>query len=243
MPEASTIQSADIKERLATVRQRVEAACERAGRSADDVHLIAISKTFPLAVSKAAYDVGLKDFGENRAGDLTEKAKAWPGEHLGGDIRWHMVGHLQRNKAKDIVEHADVFHALDSPRLAKELEKRAGREGRVLRCFAQVNISGEDSKYGLNPEKTHAFLDSLAKFSHIHVVGLMGMASFVEDPEDVRHQFQLLRGLRDRYDDSQNTSVDLDFLSMGMSNDFEVAIEEGATHIRLGTAIFGPRDY
>ncbi len=238
-----SIDAAALADRLRTVRERIEAACARANRLPEEITLVGISKTFPLEASRVAFEHGIRDFGENRAGPLSEKATAWPGEYLGGEIRWHMVGHLQRNKAKDIVEHADVFHALDSPRLAKELNKRAGREERVLPCFVQVHISGEESKYGLDPEETHEYLDTLKDFPHLHVIGLMGLASFVDDPEDVRPQFQLLRELRDTYDDSDNPVVKMNALSMGMSNDFEVAIEEGATHLRLGTAIFGPRDY
>lgn len=240
---SSSIDAAAIAERLRTVRERIGAACARANRSPEEITLVGISKTFPLEASRVAFEHGLTDFGENRAGPLSEKATAWPGAYLGGEIRWHMVGHLQRNKAKDIVAHADVFHALDSPRLAKELNKRARKEDRVLPCFVQVHISGEESKYGLDPETTHGYLDELKDFPHLHIIGLMGLASFVDDPEEIRPQFQLLRTLRDTYDDTDNPVVKMKALSMGMSNDYEVAIEEGATHLRLGTAIFGPRDY
>ena len=152
-----------------------------------------------------------------------------------------MIGHLQRNKAKDVARHADLFEALDSPRLAKELEKRAEAEERVLPCLVQVNVSGEESKYGLGPDDVHAFLDRVAEHEHLRVRGLMTLAAPADDPEDVRPQFRLLRELLEGYNARGTGRAPLDVLSMGMSGDFEVAIEEGATHVRIGSALFGPR--
>ena len=156
---------------------------------------------------------------------------------------WHMVGHLQTNKAKFIARHADWFDALDSPRLAEELNKRAAKNDRVLPCLVQVNITGDDQKYGLDPAETHDYLDHCAQYDHLAVRGLMALASFVDDPEDVRGEFRRMRELHETYDASDNPQVEMAELSIGMSNDFEVAIEEGSTMIRLGTSIFGPRDY
>ena len=241
--DTPTIDARALAERLEQVRERIEGACQRAGRSAEEVKLVAVSKTFPLEAVRAAYALGLRAFGENRAGELSEKAEALPGDHLGGDVQWHMIGHLQRNKAKDVAAHADVFQALDSSRLAKELDKRCRREGRVLPCLVQVNIAGEEQKYGLAPEEAHAFLDSLAAYEHLRVRGLMAMAKYTEDPETVRPSFRRMRALFETYDASANPRVRMDELSIGMSGDFEVAIEEGATQVRLGSALFGPREY
>lgn len=243
MSTETAIDANAIVERLEEVRSRIAGACERAGRSPNEVQLIGVTKTFPVDVCEVASEAGLIDFGENRVQDLMDKADVFPGEIEGGSVRWHMIGHLQRNKAKYVVKQADLFHALDSPRLARELNKRAGRVDRVMPCLVQVNVSGEESKFGIPPERVHAFLDELAGYEHLRVLGLMTLAEHVEDPEEVRPQFSQLRELFESYDDAGNPAVDLQYLSMGMSNDFEVAIEEGATHVRVGSAIFGARDY
>jgi len=232
-----------VAERMRSVRERIAQACERAGRSSDDVTIVAVSKTFPMQAIDSGVAAGIERFGENRARQLRDKAKARPGVFEGGDVKWHMVGHLQRNKAKFIARHADWFDALDSPRLAEELEKRAAKNDRVLPCLVQVNISGEEQRYGLDPAETHDYLDHCAQYDHLAVKGLMAMASFVDDPEDVRGEFRRTRELFDTYDAEGNPQVEMQELSTGMSNDFEVAIEEGSTMVRLGTSIFGPRDY
>lgn len=228
-------------ERLEAVRERIEQACQRAGRSFDEVTLVGVSKTHPVEAVAIAREAGLRDFGENRAQELAEKAETLHGVYQGGDIRWHMIGHLQRNKVKDVIGCTDLFHALDSPRLARELDKRAAAEGRVLPCLVQVNVSGEDSKFGLDPEKTREMLRRLADHEHLCIKGLMTLAAPTDDPEDVRPQFRLLRDLFETCDTITYPHLDMQMLSMGMSGDFEVAIEEGATHVRIGTAIFGSR--
>lgn len=244
MTEATTrVDPRAIAERLDRVRERIEQACRRAGRAADDVTLVGVTKTFPLEAAQAAYDAGLRHFGENKVQELVAKAASMPGRLHGGDVEWHMIGHLQRNKARDVVESADFFHALDSPRLARELDKRARREDRVVPCLVQVNVSGEESKFGLDPETVYAFLDDLAGFEQLRVEGLMTLAEPTEDPEDVRAQFRRLRALFDGYRARENPRVTMRCLSMGMSGDFEIAIEEGATHVRVGSAIFGERAY
>ena len=230
-------------ERLEAVRERIAQACQRAGRSSDEVTLVGVSKTHPVEAIAAARAAGLRDFGENRVQELIEKAEVIHGAYQGGDIRWHMIGHLQRNKAKDVIACADLFHALDSPRLARELDKRAAAEGRVLPCLVQVNVSGEDSKFGLDPDRTRDMLRRLAEHEHLRIQGLMTLAEPTDDPEDVRPQFRLLRELFDTCDTATYPHLDMQMLSMGMSGDFEVAIEEGATHVRIGTAIFGSRGY
>ena len=209
------------------------------------MRLIAVSKTFPLDVVRAGIAAGLTDFGENRVQELEEKSGAVPGVLGGGGIRWHLIGSLQRNKAKGAVAHADVFHALDSPRLAAALDKRAARAERMLACFVQVNVSGEASKSGVAPDALHGFLDGLADFGHLQVVGLMTLAAPAADEGEletvVRPQFRLLHTLAASYDASANPRVQLDRLSMGMSGDFEIAVEEGATDVRVGSALFGAR--
>jgi pyridoxal phosphate enzyme (YggS family) len=232
-----------VAERMHSVRERVAQACERAGRSPDEITIVAISKTFPMQAIESGKAAGLDHFGENRARQLRDKAKARPGVFEGGDVTWHMVGHLQTNKAKFVARHADWFDALDSPRLAEELDKRAAKNDRVLPCLVQVNITGEEQKYGLDPAETHDYLDHCAQYDHLAIKGLMALASFVDDPEAVRGEFQRMRELFETYDASGNPRVEMAELSIGMSNDFEVAIEEGSTMVRLGTSIFGPRDY
>ena len=232
-----------ISARLRDVQTRIAAACERSGRHPDDITLVAVSKTFPLVDVEEAHAAGLTHFGENRAQELTDKAERLPGVGSGGSVQWHMVGHLQRNKARDVVENADVLHSLDSPRLAKEVNKRARKAGRVIPCFVQVNVAEDENKYGITPEKTHQYLDSVAKYDHLFVRGLMTIVPHYDDPEDARPHFRELRELLASYDPSRHADGALTELSMGMTNDFEVALEEGATYVRIGSAIFGARDY
>src|SRR5690606_29540528 len=220
---------------------RIAQACARAGRAPDEVTLVAVTKTFPAEVVRAAVAAGLRDFGENRVQELVEKAEAVPGEAAGGDVRWHLIGHPQRNKARDAARHADAFHALDSLRLAEALDRRAAAEGRVLPCLVQVNVSAEDTKSGVAPDQAHALLDALAPLAHLRVEGLMTLAAPADTEEEletvVRPQFRRLRRLAETY-----PGGGLRFLSMGMSGDYEVAVEEGATHVRIGSALFGPRE-
>lgn len=226
--------AATIEQRFCAVQERITLACQRVGRRADEITLIGVTKTFPMDVVTLGLGAGIRDFGENRVQELTEKAQAMPG---GATHRWHMIGHLQRNKARAVVAYAATFHALDSLRLATVLDQRSAEAGRVLPCFVQVNVSGEGSKFGFAPEEAPSALVRLAEYANLRIIGLMTLAAPVRDPEEVRPQFRLLRTLLEQ-------NLDLlaeQSLSMGMSGDFEVAIEEGATHIRLGSVIFGPR--
>lgn len=229
-----------IRDRHVALLERVHRACERTGRSPDEVTLVGVSKTFPPALIETAHTAGLRHFGENKVQELTTKSATYPGQHNGGNRVWHFIGHLQRNKAKDVVAHADLFHALDSLRLAKTLNQRAGQVGRRLPCLVQVNVSGEDSKFGLSPDAVRPLLEQLAPLPHLQIRGFMTLAAPTPNPESVRPQFRLLREVRDQNKQAL-PDQQLDYLSMGMSGDFEVAIEEGATHIRLGTALFGKR--
>ncbi len=232
-----------VQQRVRLVRERIAQACERAGRTGENLTIVAISKTFPLQAIESGKSAGLNHFGENRARQLRDKARIRPGSFKTGDVTWHMVGHLQTNKAKFVARHADWFDALDRPRLAEELDERAAKNNRVLPCLVQVNIAGEEQRYGLAPDDTHDFLDHCGQYENLAIRGLMALASFVEDPEEVRSEFRRMRELFETYDASTNPRVEMEELSIGMSNDFEVAIEEGSTMVRIGSAIFGPRDY
>lgn len=235
----------DIRRRLEVVQGRIAAACERAGRDPAKVRLVAVTKSFGPEVVRAALEAGLRDFGENRVQELEAKAALLPGERAGGELRWHLIGSLQRNKARPAVELADTFHALDSERLARALDRRAAAAERVLPCYVQVNVSGEASKSGLAPEEVHAFLDGLAAFEHLEVLGLMTLAAPAETEEEleavVRPQLRLLRRLAETYEGASPRVRRPLRLSMGMSGDFEVALEEGATDLRLGSVLFGAR--
>ncbi len=232
---------ADIHRRYEATKERIEQACIKAGRSVDGVTLVAVSKTFPTDFIRVLYNLGHRHFGENKVQELAYKASFLRESGDCGDLHWHMIGHLQRNKAREVVLVADVFHALDSDRLAEELNRRAEAADRSLSCFVQVNISAETSKHGLGPDDVHAFITRTAKFERLTVVGLMAMARPVFNPEDVRPEFAKMKNLLDSYPAHDNPRADLKYLSMGMSHDFEVAIAEGATHIRIGSSIFGPR--
>lgn len=230
---------AQITERAADVRRRIAEAADRAGRDADAVTLVAVTKTHPLETVRAAMAAGLHDLGENRVQELVEKSDAIPGEGMGGDVRWHLIGSLQRNKARDAAARADLFHALDSPRLARALDKKAADAARVLPVLVQVNISDEDAKHGVEPDEAYDLLRMAAEHDHLRPIGLMGMAAIAQTDEDlervVRPAFQRLRRL------FEDAPMPLSVLSMGMSGDYEVAVEEGATHVRVGSALFGAR--
>ncbi|MXW14173.1 MAG: YggS family pyridoxal phosphate-dependent enzyme [Rhodothermaceae bacterium] len=217
-----------ISDRINQVREKIASACRRAGRREEEITLIAVTKTWPPEVVAAASAAGLTDFGENKAQELVAKAPLFPTQN------WHMIGHLQRNKARQVVAYAKEFHALDSIRLARALNRHAEEAGRILSCFIQVNVSGEASKFGLNTAQVVELATQLGEYEALQPIGLMTLAS--PDLRKVREEFRLLRSIRSKY--SHLTGAGL---SMGMSGDYEIAIEEGATHIRVGSALFGPR--
>jgi pyridoxal phosphate enzyme (YggS family) len=218
----------DVAENLARVQERVARAAERAGRRPDGVVLIGVSKTVDLDRIRAAVKAGVKALGENRVQEAKTKIA-----ELGRPVAWHLIGHLQTNKVKDALELFDVIHSLDRLELARELERRAAARGQVAETLLQVNVAGEASKGGVSPEAVGGTLEAIGKLSHLHVSGLMAIPPEVERAEDARPWFRRLRELAERHGLRQ--------LSMGMSGDFEVAIEEGATTVRVGSAIFGPR--
>ena len=235
-PEATTVK--DFRHNLAAVRTRIATACRRVGRDPTAVRLLPVSKTKPEARLRLAHEAGCRILGENKPQEAFRK---WEAMRDLTDLQWSVIGHLQTNKAKLVARFASEFQALDSLRVAEELERRLQTEGRSLDVFVQVNTSGEASKYGLAPEEVSAFLQALPTFTALRVRGLMTLALFSREAERVRQCFVLLRTLRDQLRDSAPAGIGLDELSMGMSGDFEIAIEEGATVVRVGQAIFGAR--
>jgi len=227
----------DIRRNLAAVRHRIDAACRRAGRDPAEVRLLPVSKTVDEHRIRLAYAAGCRAFGENNVQEARMKAEALANL----DIRWSVIGHLQSNKAKYVARFGDEFQALDSLKVAEALDRRLQIEGRGLDVFIQVNSSGEASKYGLAPEALPAFARELTAFSALKVKGLMTLAVFSADMAQVRCCFRLMRQLRERMRDEALPSLSFVELSMGMSADYEIAIEEGATVVRVGQAIFGPR--
>jgi len=208
-------------------------AAGRAGREAASVTLVAVSKTVPVEVVREALAAGVTILGENRVQEARDKIAV-----LSGRATWHLVGHLQTNKAKLAVQLFDLIHSLDSPRLAEALDRSAEQAGRVVRCLVEVNLGGEESKSGTTEEGVRPLLEEAARLAHLRIEGLMTVPPFLPDPEQVRPFFRRLRSLRDKL---AGEGFRLAELSMGMTHDFEVAIEEGATMVRIGTAIFGPR--
>ena len=226
-----------IKENVAQVRERMAAACRRSGRGPDDVKLVAISKTFPPECIRAAYEAGLSDFGENRVQEAAVKRPALTDL----SITWHLVGHLQTNKAKTARELFQWVHSVDSFRLAQKLDQARASEGGRLPVLLEVNLGGEESKAGVGESEIIQLAQQVSQLAALEVRGLMVIPPFLDDPELVRPYFRRLRQLAQEVESRNIPNLSMQELSMGMSHDFEVAIEEGATMIRVGTAIFGPR--
>lgn len=224
----------DIAARYRVILDRVQRACTRAGRPADEVRVIGVTKTKPAGVIRAACDAGIIDIGENYVQELAQKHA-----ELGEIVRWHFIGHLQRNKVSEIVPYVGMIHGVDSERLATEISRRALAIGRRIPVLAQVNTSGEESKHGIAPEELPQLAAHMAELPGIELQGLMTIPAIFDDPEGVRPMFRLLRELRDTA--RTVTGLPLPHLSMGMTGDFEAAIEEGATMVRIGTALFGGR--
>lgn len=235
-PQAESVD--DFRHNLDAVQARIVAACQRVGRDPDSVRLLPVSKTKPEATLRLAYAAGCRMLGENKPQEAYRK---WEAMADLADLRWSVIGHLQSNKAKLVARFASEFQALDNLRVAEALERRLQAEGRALDVFVQVNTSGEASKFGLAPDAVAAFLRELPAFPALRVRGLMTLALFSAEADRVRECFVLLRGLRDRLRQEAPAGVGLDELSMGMSGDYEIAIEEGATVVRVGQAIFGAR--
>lgn len=225
-------------ENLKKVEDNVNAACRKAGRSRDEVTLIAVSKTKPVEMLSTIYNQGIRDFGENKVQEMCDKM-----EQLPSDIRWHMIGHLQTNKVKYIVGHTTLIHSVDSLHLAKEIEKQAEKKDVTVDILVEVNIAEEESKFGIHKEETYELVRQIAALPHVHICGLMTIAPYVENPEDNRMYFRGIRQLSVDIAEQNIDNVNMDVLSMGMTGDYMVAIEEGATMVRVGTGIFGERNY
>lgn len=227
-----------LSDNLHEVQENIRKACERSGRNPEDVTLIAVSKTKPVSDIEQIYAAGIREFGENKVQEMNDKQKVLP-----GDINWHMIGHLQRNKVKYIVDNVAMIHSVDSVRLAEEISKEAVKKNVAVDILVEVNVAKEESKFGLYTEDVRQFVEQISKLPGINIQGLMTSAPFVDNPEDNRQYFKKLKDLSVDINAKNIDNVHMDFLSMGMTNDYVVAVEEGATHVRVGTAIFGHRDY
>ncbi len=227
-----------LKENLKTVEEHVQEACKRAGRSREEVTLIAVSKTKPLEMLQEIYGEGVRDFGENKVQELCDKM-----EQLPSDIHWHMIGHLQRNKVKYIVGKVALIHSVDTYRLAEEINIQAKKRGIIVPILVEVNIADEETKFGTTAEDAMLLVEEISKLENVRIKGLMTIAPFVENPEDNRLYFRKIKQLSVDITNKNIDNVSMEILSMGMTGDYEVAIEEGATMVRVGTGIFGARNY
>jgi len=227
-----------IAQNYRNVRELVKKNCELAGRNPKDVNLIAVSKTKPLSDLKEAYEAGARDFGENKVQELVDKMPEMP-----ADVRWHLIGHLQRNKVKYVVGKVFMIHSVDSLRLAEEISKEAVKQGVTVKILLEVNVAGEESKFGLRPEDVEDLAREIGKLPGISLEGLMTVAPYVENPEENREIFAKLKQLAVDISGKNIDNVNVSVLSMGMTGDYEVAIQEGANYVRVGTGIFGERNY
>lgn len=227
-----------LKDNLVEVEKRILEACHKAGRSRDEVTLIAVSKTKPVEMLQEIYDANIRDFGENKVQEMCDKMEVLP-----HDIKWHMIGHLQTNKVKYIVGRTELIHSVDSIRLAREIQKQAVKKDVIVPILVEVNIAQEESKFGISKEETISLVKEIALLDHVAIKGLMTIAPFVEDPEDNRGYFKAIKELSVDINNQNIDNVCMDILSMGMTGDYMVAIEEGSTMVRVGTGIFGERNY
>ena len=228
-----------LKENLANVEKNIEQACKNAGRSRDEVTLIAVSKTKPVEMLQEIYDENIRDFGENKVQEIVKKEV----EQLPSDIRWHMIGHLQRNKVKYIVGKVELIHSVDTYRLAEEINIQAKKQNVIVPILVEVNIAHEESKFGISAEDAILLVEEISKLENIRIKGLMTIAPYVENPEDNRLYFRKIKQLSVDITNKNIDNVFMEILSMGMTGDYMVAIEEGATMVRVGTGIFGERNY
>ncbi|SET85010.1 hypothetical protein SAMN05421676_10975 [Salinibacillus kushneri] len=221
----------NVAENLDAINQNIEHACHRSGRKPQDVNIIAVTKYVSTDTAREALQAGIKHIGENRKEGFLEKYN-----QLNQEVQWHFIGTLQSRKVKEIIDYIDYLHSLDRLSLAKEINKRTSQK---VKCFVQVNVSGEESKHGINPDEVLPFIEALKDYENIEVAGLMTMAPHIEDKKVLRTCFQKLRELRDNVREKQFSHAPCSYLSMGMSNDYSIAVEEGATHIRIGTKLVG----
>ena len=227
-----------VTENLEIVNQKIAQACERAGRRRDEVTLIAVSKTKPVSLLEEAYQAGARDFGENKVQEMMDKIPVLP-----EDIKWHMIGHLQRNKVKYLIGKTTLIHSVDSMRLAEEISRLSTKNNVTTDILIEVNIAEEESKFGTSRDEAISLVEEVSGLSGIRICGLMTIAPYVDDPEDNRKYFREIKKLSVDIANRNIDNVSMSILSMGMTGDYEVAIEEGATMVRVGTGIFGERNY
>lgn len=227
-----------ITQNLKQTQNNIAEAAKKSGRTSDDILLVAVSKTKPLSALQEAYNAGIRDFGENKVQELCDKY-----DQLPKDIRWHMIGHLQRNKVHQVLGKAVLIHSVDSLRLARQIEEEAAKKNMEVDILLEINVAKEESKYGFFMEDAEAAIREISTFPHVHIRGLMTIAPFVENPEENREIFKKLYEFAVDIGRKNIDNVTMDVLSMGMTGDYEVAVEEGATMVRVGTGIFGERHY
>lgn len=227
-----------IKDNINEVRNNIKLACERVGRDFNEVTLISVTKTKPVADLVEAYDAGERQFGENKVQEIMDKY-----DQLPNDVIWHMIGHLQRNKVKYIVDKVALIHSVDSYRLAEAISQEAIKKDCQVNILIEVNVAEEESKFGITTDETISLVKNISMLPNIHIKGLMTIAPYVENPEDNRNVFKALKKLSVDIDNQNIDNTSMDVLSMGMTNDYMVAVEEGATMVRVGTGIFGARSY
>ncbi len=227
-----------LKENLEELILDIEESAKKVGKTKEDIKLVGVTKTIDLDVIEEAIRLGLTDIGENRVQELTDKM-----DNINEDVNFHMIGHLQSNKVKDIIGRVELIHSLDRKSLAKEINKRAKQNDISVDALIQVNISGEESKFGLEPKDVKKFIEDIEKYGNINIRGLMTIAPHTNDEKVIRETFSGLRKLSEDIEKSNYKNVSMDYLSMGMTNDYKIAIEEGANIIRVGRKIFGDREY
>ena len=227
-----------IQENIKHVEENIKKACEKVGRDVNEVTLIAVSKTKPYTAIEEALPTGVKDYGENKVQELCDKYEILP-----KDIKWHMIGHLQRNKVKYLVGKASLIHSVDSIRLAEQIEKEYAKADEIANILIEVNMAQEESKFGITSEETEQLVREIAKFPHIRIKGLMTIAPYTDNPESNRVYFRNMKKLSVDIENKNIDNVSMSVLSMGMTGDYQVAVEEGATLVRVGPGIFGERNY
>ena len=229
-------QFVSVRENIQSVQDRIASAAQRVGRDASSITLVAISKTKPVNLIVEAIDAGIAHIGENRVQEAKSKYS-----QVNRHVEWHLVGHLQTNKVKQALQMFHLIHSVDSLRLLVEINRRSSQLNRQTEVLVEVNTSGEESKYGLQPNEVPTFIETALECTHVRIRGLMTVGKFLPDPEEVRPSFALLRKIKETIDNQEYPNIHIEYLSMGMTNDFEVAIEEGANMVRIGSAIFGER--
>jgi len=228
-----------IKENIDSIMKKIDTACKKTGRNPKDITLLAVSKTVESDRAKEAVEAGIKNLGENKVQELVKKYE----ELKNINVKWHMIGHLQKNKVKYIIDKNILIHSVESLSLAEEINKRAKNSNLTADVLIELNIGEEESKFGINEENVYDFIRSMEQFENIRVLGLMTVAPFCENPEDVRWVFKTMKNIYSKISIMNLRNTEMKYLSMGMTNDFEIAIEEGSNIIRIGTAIFGARKY